>query len=475
VFIQGGGFTVNGNANYNATDLINAADNQMVVVNFNYRVGPYGFLASKEIVDDKSLGLNNGLKDQRQLLKWVQTYIHNFGGDPDHITLGGASAGAGSVVLQLTAYGGRNDNLFHAVAAESPAFPPMRNVTASQFAYDALLKQTGCADLKCMRDMDTVTFQKAVRALKLKFPRAAGPPIYFWGPTLDYDFIRDYTFREIKAGHFVKVPTIFGDSSNEGMTFTPNTVTNQQRAEQFLANQWPTIGPNQVQISEAWHGPVDMMFDSKWRSMAADVYGHIRYICPTLNISAAYADNGSHPIWQYRWNVGPAQHVGELLNIWHNGTSAAGVFMQSYFTSFIRSYDPNKHMTSYWPEGAAEMTSPRWEPFTKGEDGSGQGGRRMLFQDMNYVAMENVGSVERERCQVISNMGLQLEQYVEFLSSLLYRFFWKNGEDVLTHSLLTFLRAASPATRIRPLLFSFGFGHLAYIVPLLSLLQYFVT
>jgi carboxylesterase type B len=76
VFIQGGGFNVNGNANYNGASLIDAADGDMVVVNFNYRVGPYGFLAGKEIAANKTLSLNNGLKDQRMLLQWVQKYIH---------------------------------------------------------------------------------------------------------------------------------------------------------------------------------------------------------------------------------------------------------------------------------------------------------------------------------------------------------------------------------------------------------------
>lgn len=80
VFIQGGGFNDNGNANYNGSGLIQAADEQMVVVNFNYRVGPYGFLAGKEITENKALSLNNGLKDQRQLLKWVKTYINEVSG-----------------------------------------------------------------------------------------------------------------------------------------------------------------------------------------------------------------------------------------------------------------------------------------------------------------------------------------------------------------------------------------------------------
>lgn len=39
-FIQGGGYASNANANMNGSELIQAAGGDIVVVNFNYRVGP---------------------------------------------------------------------------------------------------------------------------------------------------------------------------------------------------------------------------------------------------------------------------------------------------------------------------------------------------------------------------------------------------------------------------------------------------
>lgn len=72
-WIQGGGFNANTNSNYNGAGLIQAADYNMVVVTLNYRVGPYGFLASQEVESQASL--NNGLKDQIKALQWVQKYI----------------------------------------------------------------------------------------------------------------------------------------------------------------------------------------------------------------------------------------------------------------------------------------------------------------------------------------------------------------------------------------------------------------
>ena len=72
-FIQGGGLNSDSNPNLNGTGLIEAADMDLVIVTFNYRVGPYGFLASKEI--QESGDINAGLFDQRKALEWVQSNI----------------------------------------------------------------------------------------------------------------------------------------------------------------------------------------------------------------------------------------------------------------------------------------------------------------------------------------------------------------------------------------------------------------
>ena len=70
-FIQGGDFESNANANFNGSELSSFGD--LIVVQINYRVGPFGFLQSSEIQANASL--NNGLKDQIQGLKWAKQNI----------------------------------------------------------------------------------------------------------------------------------------------------------------------------------------------------------------------------------------------------------------------------------------------------------------------------------------------------------------------------------------------------------------
>ncbi len=64
----------------------------------SYRLGAFGFLASKDLqVDNKEAGDsgvgNYGIRDQIIALEWVGRYIHSFGGDKDNVTIMGESAG----------------------------------------------------------------------------------------------------------------------------------------------------------------------------------------------------------------------------------------------------------------------------------------------------------------------------------------------------------------------------------------------
>ena len=98
VWIYGGGFSQGTAANpqFDGTSL---ARKGVVVVTFNYRLGPLGFLATPELSQESGFRAsgNYGLLDSVALLHWVKRNVAAFGGDPNRVTIGGQSAGAGTV------------------------------------------------------------------------------------------------------------------------------------------------------------------------------------------------------------------------------------------------------------------------------------------------------------------------------------------------------------------------------------------
>lgn len=68
----------------------------VIVVTYNYRAGPYGWAASPELYvesGNKTTG-NYGALDQMAAFQWVQDNIAAFGGDPERVTAVGQSAGS---------------------------------------------------------------------------------------------------------------------------------------------------------------------------------------------------------------------------------------------------------------------------------------------------------------------------------------------------------------------------------------------
>lgn len=115
VFIHGGGYDQGTASNTAGVYAVTSARGQIINVEIQYRLGGFGFMNSQEVIGNGSA--NAGLLDQRSALEWVQRHIGAFGGDPDKVTVSGASAGGGSVLAQLQLWGGVPKPPFRAAIA----------------------------------------------------------------------------------------------------------------------------------------------------------------------------------------------------------------------------------------------------------------------------------------------------------------------------------------------------------------------
>ncbi|XP_049292129.1 glutactin-like [Anopheles funestus] len=109
VFIHGGGFHEGSAKNQTAEFLM---ERDVVLVTVQYRLGPLGFLATKDIRG------NMGLMDMTLALEWIQEHIESFGGDRNNVTLFGQSAGAAGISALM--YSPQvPEGLFHKVILQS--------------------------------------------------------------------------------------------------------------------------------------------------------------------------------------------------------------------------------------------------------------------------------------------------------------------------------------------------------------------
>lgn len=182
VYVHGGGYVCGGTAdplyepNYLAYYMPGC-----VFVNVTYRLGVLGHinLAAKdengnylladyaENEDVYNTANNLAILDVIQSLRWVRENIAAFGGDPDNITIGGESAGAGMVsnILMIASdpnnpYIGKDEKLFNKVFSMSGGINQYSSTENSADLTKALIdlcKQKGMEG-NTIKDLQALTF-----------------------------------------------------------------------------------------------------------------------------------------------------------------------------------------------------------------------------------------------------------------------------------------------------------------------------
>ena len=362
--------------------------------------------------------------------------------------MGGDSAGAGSIALHLTAYGGRDDKLFNAVAAESPGFPYLSNVTESQFQYDGLVKRTGCAgqadSLACLRNLPFTALQS--KNIMGTYRNSTAPALFSYGPVIDEDLVPDYTYRLIEEGKVLRVPAIFGVDTNDGTVFAPRGIDSQQAFDTFLKNNFPSITEAHLSSLHQMY-PATEQFPSSgryWRA-ASNAYGEMRYACPALylatqlgsprnatnNSTEGEGENRDHNdhndknrAWLYLYNVIDSAsqasgmgvtHTAEIATIWNTPGAPTAVVpvIQSYWISFIRSFDPSAdrwHKSAAWTPVRGEDAEEEREQPQSSSSSSSFSPKQLVFQAKGNTNMAAVSAAQQERCAFLWSIGVAIKQ-----------------------------------------------------------------
>ncbi|MEG3147111.1 carboxylesterase family protein [Sphingomonas sp. RT2P30] len=212
VFIYGGGFTIgsSGMSNYGGAAV---ARRGAVFVNFNYRVGAFGFMAHPELTREQGGHSGNyGLMDQIAALRWVKANIAAFGGDPDKVTIIGQSAGALSVASLI--FSPEAKGLFRSATMTSwcnyhDAMPSLAEAEATGVAVQQRLRADSLAAL---RDIPADRIL-AIQGESQLGANVAG--IRIGGPIVDGLVLRDQKPALLAAGRINRVPIIASSNTDD--------------------------------------------------------------------------------------------------------------------------------------------------------------------------------------------------------------------------------------------------------------------
>ena len=156
IYIHGGGFNSGANSE-SAFDGTKLAENGVVTVFINYRVGVLGYLTHRDVYNEYNRDGNFGLDDIVLAIKWVKTNISSFGGDKTNITLMGQSAGA--MQIQYLVLDKKNEGLFQRAIMLSgaglfPSFSLPRKAEDTNEYWAQFIKSTGAQNLDDLRELD---------------------------------------------------------------------------------------------------------------------------------------------------------------------------------------------------------------------------------------------------------------------------------------------------------------------------------
>ena len=392
VYFHGGAYIMGGGASFFFGPGYLLEQN-VVLVTFNYRLGPLGFLTTE---DGTATG-NQGLQDQIMVLKWVKENIEKFGGDPGKVTIFGEDSGAASVTLM--AMSPPAQGLFHGAIALSG------NALCDQYLQNepAEASRELATKLECSTETGADIMRCLERKTQQEIISASQEMFMFWSfprwfaPSVDGSVIPEKPVDLLLQGKFAKVPFIVGQTKDEGAFFyrlTLNAFNNGAYDDNFVDNKLPRIlpvlsnfnsklYPMTKQVRKRYFTNVDMESEEEFRPKFVEFLTDLMYSRCTDQFARLLA-NHSVPTYEYSFEYRGQYSIvnlqgeqvdmgvahGDDLQYIFNGIWGDELQMSPSDTKFTRNiFTPllaNFAKTSMPTPAMTEHITVAWPPLTPG-------------------------------------------------------------------------------------------------------------
>jgi para-nitrobenzyl esterase len=323
VYHHGGGFVVgSGSVPWqDATRL--AADNDVVVVESNHRLGIMGYLYLGQLLGADYAG-NQGLMDLMMVLRWVKQNIAAFGGDPTNVMIFGESGGGGKTAA-LYAMPSASP-YFHKASIESPIGPGHMTPDDATAVTREVMRRLDVTDPRTLLEVPAEALLKAQMGsgesgqpgtIIPGQPGSTQPGIMFW-PFIDGHILPQEPFAESAPELSRNKPLIIGGCKDEAVFFNrldpsafmldeAGLTTRVSAMMGIHASQWitafrkarPHASPSQlfmaISTAAPWRAHAIHIAEAKTRQHAAPAYAYLLdYRDPTPVPGTSYPEGSPH-------------------------------------------------------------------------------------------------------------------------------------------------------------------------------------
>jgi len=359
VWIHGGAL-VKGSSKEPMYDGARLAQQGIIVVSINYRMGVLGYLAHPGLSAESPYGIsgNYGLLDQIAALQWVKNNIAAFGGDPANVTIAGESAGGLSVMYLMASPKARG--LFSKAIAQSAymiSTPSLKEKKFGEKPSQEIGALLGAAlharDISDLRKSDAQELTESAAALG--FPPFA---------TIDGHVLTKQLVETFERGEQAPVPLLVGFNSGEIRSLKMLAPPPAASAEKYeaeirarygdLANEYLRLYPSAQMQESIYANTRDALYGWTAERLARNqtAIGQNSYLylfdhgTPAMETAGLHAFHASEIAYMF----GNADRVPALwpaIPATETETQLADAMM-SYWASFARSGTPEAKGAAAW-------------------------------------------------------------------------------------------------------------------------------
>lgn len=264
------------------------------------------------------------------------------------MTVIGESAGAGSIVYHITGDGGKTKAPFNKAIAQSIAY----GYIGTKSQWDLTLKKASTLSKRTIKngaelaELDDEVLMNVYAQVTYDAPLS----LIYWGPSPDGDYVPAYPDTLLSEGRFDKTQKLLiSHTANETISYIPNGTFQDKESWRMVAQLAKGVYPSDEVMDYIFDklyppvGETDLYYSKHGRTllMSAEALG---FNCHDRTLARAYGN----ATWNFRFEVPPAWHAQDVNHTFYDGNKEepfdadAAIAMQTYFTSFARSGNPNR-------------------------------------------------------------------------------------------------------------------------------------